>query len=139
MMTKVYIVNTNKTHSNQNEQEMINEKKVAAYYSPWKYFIDEIEAGDIVYLYSNGDGIIARGIATGIVEVKDVGQNVEEEHYMHLDRFERLEEALPSKKITEIAQSVTDPNYSIKWNQTMIHIPHFIGLKVWQYITKHCL
>lgn len=41
-MVKVYIVNTNKRYNSQNEQEMINEKKVAAYYSPWKYFIDEI-------------------------------------------------------------------------------------------------
>lgn len=137
-MPKVYLVNTNKTHNAQNENEMINEKKVAAYYSPWKYFIDEIEAGDIIYLYSNSRGIIARGIATGIVEICDVSNSINEEHYMNLERFELLKSPLSSSKITEIAQSITDEKYTIKWNQTMIHIPYFIGLKVWQYITKNC-
>ncbi|UZN01403.1 hypothetical protein ACE1MS_22775 (plasmid) [Lysinibacillus sp. fkY74-1] len=137
-MPKVYLVNTNKTHNAQNENEMINEKKVAAYYSPWKYFIDEIEAGDIIYLYSNSRGIIARGIATGIVEICDVSNSINEEHYMKLERFELLKSPLSSSKITEIAQSITDEKYTIKWNQTMIHIPYFIGLKVWQYITKNC-
>ncbi|MED4885135.1 hypothetical protein [Bacillus smithii] len=138
-MPKVYLFNTNKTNNPQNELEMIYEKKVAAYYSPWKYYIDEIEANDLVFLYSNNKGIIARGIATGIVEVKDADGNPDEEHYMHLDHFEELKVPLPSSKITEIAQSVTDANYNIKWNQTMIHIPYFIGLKIWQFITRNYL
>lgn len=138
-MPKVYLVNTNKTNNAQNEMEMINAKKVAAYYSPWKYFIDEIDAGDIVYLYSNSKGIIARGIATGIVELQDIGNNPEEEHYMHLERFELLEIPLNPTEITDIAKSITDDQYTIKWNQTMIHMPYFIGLRVWQYITKNCL
>jgi len=138
-MPKVYLVNTNKTNNAQNETEMITEEKVAAYFTPWKYFIDEIEAGDIIYLYSNGEGIIARGIATGIVELRDVGNHVDGEHYMHLDRFEILETSLPSLKLSEIAKSLTDNDYSIKYNQTMIHLPYIIGLKVWQHITKECL
>ncbi len=138
-MPKVYLVNTNKTNNPQNESEMIGEKKVSAYYSPWKYYIDEIEANDLVFLYSNNKGIIARGIATGIVEVKDVDGDPDEEHYMHLNRFEELKVPLSPSKITEIAQSVTDANYNIRWNQTMIHIPYFIGLKIWQFITRNCL
>ncbi|CAM3287017.1 hypothetical protein FITA111629_14720 [Filibacter tadaridae] len=138
-MPKVYLVNMNKTNNVQNVTEMINEEKVAAYYTPWKYFIDEIEAGDIIYLYSNGSGIIARGIATGIVELRDIGNHVDMEHYMHLERFETLEASLPSAKITEIAKAMTDEDYTIKFNQTMIHLPYFIGLKVWQHITKYCL
>ncbi len=133
------MVNTNKTHNTKNETEMINDKKVSAYYSPWKYLIDEIEAGDIVYLYSNGNGIIARGIATGIVELSDIDNHVDEEHYMHLERFETLEIPLPSVKVTELAKSITDDKYTIKYNQTMIHLPYFIGLRVWQHITKYYL
>jgi hypothetical protein len=59
---------------------------------------------------------------------------------MHLDRFEELEVPLPPSKITEIAQSVTDANYNIKWNQTMIHIPIFYRFKNMAiYITRNCL
>lgn len=92
------------------------EEKVAAYYSPWKYMLNEIEAGGIVYLYSNGRGIIARGIATGIVELRGKETEIYKEHYMHLDRFELLEIPLSPTKITEIAKSVTDADYTIKWN-----------------------
>lgn len=138
-MPKTYIVNTNRSNNTANEQEMLTQKKVSAYYTPWKYFIDEIETGDIVFLYGNGQGIIARGIATGVVEVADIGTEEKEEHYMHLDRFEILARPLPPSKITEIAQTATDPKYVLKWNQTMIHLPHFIGLKVWQDITKDCM
>lgn len=113
-MPKTYIVNTNKSNNTANEREMLTQQKVAAYYTPWKYFIDEMEAGDIVYLYSNGQGIIARGIATGIVEVADIGAEIEEEHYMHLDRFEILENPLAPSKITEIAQAATDCKYVLK-------------------------
>lgn len=68
----------------------------------------------------------------------DIANSINEEHYMNLERFELLKSPLSSTKITEIAQSITDEKYTIKWNQTMIHIPYFIGLKVWQYITKNC-
>ena len=67
-MSKVYLINTNIKNNPSCVQDMINNAKCSAYYSPWKYYIEEIEAHDIVFLYSNGKGIIARGIATGIIE-----------------------------------------------------------------------
>lgn len=71
-MPKVYIINTNKKSSGTvNELDMIRKEKCAAYYSPWKNRIDRIAPNDLVFLYSNGQGIIARGIATGVVEVSD--------------------------------------------------------------------
>lgn len=138
-MAKVYLVNTNKSNNPQNEIDMIENQKVSAYYSPWKYYIDEIEANDLVFLYSSNVGIIARGIATGIVELSDIGNEMDEEHYMHLNRFEVLERALSAADITSIVQNETDPKYKIMWNQTMIHIPYFLGIKIWQYITKYNL
>ncbi len=137
-MPKVYIVNTNKTNNPQNEAEMLREGKVAAYYSPWKYLINDIGAGDIVYLYSNGQGIIARGTATGILEVRNEANGRFLEHYMHLNRFEKLDIPFPPNEISKVAKSLTDDDYIIKWNQTMIHLPHFIGLALWQRMTNEC-
>ena len=117
-----------------NEIEMLENQKVACYYSPWKYFINEMAVNDMVYLYSNGKGIIARGLATGIVEI---GGDQGDEHYMHLNRFEKLAIPLPASKTTELARSVTDSEYSIKWFQTMNRMPEFIGLPIWQYITRN--
>ncbi|MHA7138120.1 hypothetical protein ACRTEV_12745 [Rossellomorea arthrocnemi] len=138
-MPKAYIVNTNKTNNPNNEIEMLSEGKVAAYYTPWKYFIDEMESNDIVFLYSNGRGIIARGMATGIVEINDNDGVENNEHYMHLNRFQVLETPLASSGITELVQEMTDENYKIFWNQTMIHIPGFVGEHIWRYITRNCL
>ncbi|MCP1183995.1 hypothetical protein [Paenibacillus sp. 1781tsa1] len=140
-MPKVYIINTNKSHNPNAENDMLNNMKCAAYYSHWKHYIDTIEANDIVYLYSNGVGIIARGIATGIVEIDDYNGEENEEHYMHLDRFEKMNKPLTAEKFTNILTMATsgDQNkqYKIQWNQTMILIAYSLGLKVWQEITKH--
>lgn len=71
---------------------MLLNAKFAAYFSPWKDRIDLVQPNDLVFLYSNGKGIIARGIATGVVEISDYGNDgglyEDEQHYMHLNRFE---------------------------------------------------
>ncbi|OBZ10926.1 hypothetical protein [Bacillus sp. FJAT-26390] len=138
-MPKVYIINTNKTHNPNDEPLMLQNEKCAAYYTPWKYYIDTIEANDIVYLYSNDTGIIARGIATGIVETADYNGDVNEEHYMNLNRFERLATPLRADELTSVIRSVAGNDYKIQWNQTMILVAYPFGLKVWQYITKNCI
>ncbi|WP_456273156.1 hypothetical protein [Bacillus sp. AK031] len=133
-MPKAYLVNTNKSQNPHNEPEMLEEQKVAAYYSPWKYLINHIEANDMVYLYSNGNGIIARGFGSGIIE--KAGED-DLEHNMPLLQFEQLDEPLPPSAIVQIAQGVTDENYRIKWNQTLIPLQPFIGEEIWRYITKN--
>ena len=132
-MPKIYIVNTNKSNNPNCETDMIENAKCAAYYSPWKFYIDEIEPNDIVFLYSNGNGIIARGIATGITEAADYEGNLDEEHYMNLDRFQLLKIPLKPSKITEIVE------LTLRYNQTLITLPHRFGISLWQYITKNSL
>lgn len=136
-MPKVYIINTNKSNNPLDEKNMINNMKCAAYYSPWKHYIDTIEANDIVYLYSSGEGIIARGIATGIVEVSNYNNEENEEHYMHLNRFQELKTPLGPSEITNILSEAAGDKYKIQWNQTMILVAYSLGIKVWQQITKN--
>ncbi|MEK4509356.1 hypothetical protein [Paenibacillus sp. FSL K6-2524] len=138
-MPKVYIINTNKANNPQDETDMISNMKCSAYYSPWKHYIDTIEANDIVYLYSSEVGIIARGIATGIVEIADYKGDKDAEHYMHLDRFQSLKAPLIASKVTDILSEAADDKYKIQWNQTMILVAYSLGLKVWQHITKDCI
>ncbi|MDQ0246502.1 hypothetical protein J2S09_004106 [Bacillus fengqiuensis] len=138
-MPKVYIINTNKTHNTECEVDMLRNHKCAAYYNPWKYYIDTIEANDIVFLYSSNVGVIARGIATGIVEINDYEGKTSEEHYMHLNRFERLTRPLKAAEVTSIIRETAGNDFDIKWNQTMILVAHQFGVKVWQHITQNCL
>ncbi|MEA5025892.1 hypothetical protein SDC9_45762 [bioreactor metagenome] len=132
-MPKIYIINTNQTNHPNCELDMLQYGKCAAYYSPWKYYIDEIEANDIVFLYSNGKGIIARGMATGITEASDYQGETDEEHYMNLDRFQVLTKPLQPSEISRIV------GHKIMFNQTVVTLPHLFGIKLWQHITKHCI
>ncbi len=138
-MPKIYIINTNKNNNINAEQVMLQQEKCAAFYSPWKYYIDTIEANDIVFLYSSGIGIVARGIATGIVEVADYEGNKDEERYMYLNRFQLLNQPLSAANVTSIIRDVAGPDFDIKWNQTMIPVAYNFGLKVWQHITRYCI
>jgi hypothetical protein len=112
---------------------MIKEEKCAAYYSPWKEGINKIEVNDMVFLYSNGIGIIARGVASGICEIKDFEGNIDEEYYMELDRFKKLRVPLKASMISNIL------NRNVVLNQTQKRFEHDEGLKIWQYITKNCM
>lgn len=128
-MPKAYLINTNKSNNSSCETDMLKYQKCAAYYSPWKYYIDQIEANDIVFLYSTGSGIIARGIATGIPELADWEDNRDEEHYMNLNRFEELKKPLPASKISEIVA------HEIVYHQTVVSLTHNEGIRLWQHIT----
>ena len=132
-MPKTYVINTNQKNDLNCEKEMIKNMMCAAYYSPWKFYIDQLEAHDFVFLYSNKKGIIARGIASGITEIADCNGNVGEQHYMELDRFTKLKIPLPASKITEIV------GHDITYNQTVIYLTGNDGINLWQNITKHCI
>ena len=132
-MSKTYIVNTNQAREPKVESDMLKNEKCAAYYDPWKYSIDAIESNDIVFLYSNGKGIIARGIATGIPEIVDFNGDTDEEHYMNLSRFQILLRPLPASKIT------VQVGHKLKFNQVVISLSHKKGIDLWQHITKYCV
>lgn len=133
-MSKVYLINTNIKNNPSCEQDMTNNAKCSAYYSPWKYYIEEIEAHDIVFLYSSGKGIIARGIATGIIEKNDYENHEDEEFHMNLDRFEIMKTAVTASKVKEIIG--VD---KLLLNITVVSLPYRFGIKVWQYMTKNCI
>lgn len=132
-MSKSYIINTNKSNDLNCEADMLKNKKCAAYYSPWKEGIDKIQVHEFVFLYSNGNGIIARGVATGVPEIQDYQGKMDEEHYMELDRFKTLSTYLKPNDICTIL------NKNIVFAQTQISLDSKDGLKLWQYITKNCI
>jgi hypothetical protein len=103
---------------------MLKNEKCATYYDPWKYFIDAIEANDIVFLYRN---------TTGIPEIVDYEGDTDEEHYMNLNRFKILVTPLQASEITRLV------GHEIKYNQTVISLTHRDGIDLWQNITKNCL
>lgn len=54
----LFIINTNFRKDKRYEQEMLSEKKCAAY-SSTKFIIENIKSKDLVLLYTNQKGIVA--------------------------------------------------------------------------------
>jgi hypothetical protein len=135
-LRKAYIVNTNRTNrpNGEDELDMVTKQKCAAYFSPWKESIEAINPNDLVFLYRNQVGIIARGIATGVPELADYtnedGFHQYEQVYMHLDRFEVLDIPMPAGVINEIV------GYSVVYGQTRVSMNYEGALKIWRSITK---
>ena len=94
-----YILNTNKRHGLEDHEWMLTEGVAGAFYDPWKFNIDRIKEGDVVFLYENGVGIVAYGRGTGTVLLADYGDDVEETHYQKLDGFTVLSKPLSASEI----------------------------------------
>ncbi len=82
--TGIYIVNTNKTYSDNNYKEMLEENKASAYYGR-KNTIKQIKKGDKVYLYHTGIGIIAYGTARSEAKYRDYNDDKNAECYVELN------------------------------------------------------
>jgi len=92
---------------------MLGQHRAAAFFDPWKRRIETIEPGDIVFLYRNGEGIVAIGQAVGPVKRRDYQGNPEhpdEEFYRDLEPFQRV---IPPASAGEI-KDVTGHTYSFR-------------------------
>lgn len=103
-----YILNTNFRNQPDDHEDMIQNRKAAAYFSPWKYKIARIAKGDTVFLYQSGVGIVAMGLASGKLNKAayhgDAKHN-EEEYSMILERFQRVDPPVSAAKIKEITRT----------------------------------
>lgn len=105
-----YILNTNYRNSVDDHNDMLAHKKAAAYYDPWKYKIERLSRGDVVFLYQSGVGIVAFGETTDRLYKCDYhGDNTlhDEEYYKKLTNFRLLDKPLSAAEI----KSLTGNNY----------------------------
>lgn len=133
-MPNTYIINTNKSYDLNSEPDMLKNKKCAAYGEKWKKSIEQIKTNDIVFLYSNTRGIIARGMATGILKIADYEERNKPsiEYYMDLNGFQILRTPLPASRISYLV-GVT------RYDRTDIPLTHKNGIDLWEEITQKCL
>ncbi len=111
-----YILNTNISNDANDHNDMLNNKKAAAYFDPWKYKIERLLKNDVVFLYQSAVGIVAVGEADGkLVKAPYHGnpKHADEEYFMKLLKFQSVN---PTVTAAEIKQ-VTGVNY--RFMQTM--------------------
>ena len=99
-----YVLNTNHSNDSNCTADMLNNHKAAAYSSGWMEKIDKIQKGDFVFLYQSGVGIVAYGIADGIVRVGNYCGGENNEHYMNLEPFHKLEKPMSPSEMKNIGK-----------------------------------
>ncbi len=107
---------------------MIENKKAAAFFEPWKFKIENINKGDKVFLYRSGTGIIAKGIGTGIIDKLPFRGDLKysnEEYSMKLSKFKIYEKPISASEIKKIA------GVDYRFMQTMFSIDSETGKKLW--------
>jgi hypothetical protein len=105
-----YILNTNSGNTQEDHDDMLRSGKAAAYFDPWKFKIERLARGDVVFLYQSGVGIVAFGEADGNLQkapYQGKTEHPDEEYSMKLQRFRLVHPPLPASEIKRI----TGTNY----------------------------
>ena len=100
-----YVLNTNYSNDPIDHEDMLQKKKAAAYFDPWKFKIENLSKGDTVFLYQSGVGLVALGQASGKLEKAAYHGDPtkqDEEYFMALEQFQRIEPPLSAAKIKEV-------------------------------------
>ena len=99
-----YILNTNSAESQEDHDDMLKTGKAAAYFDPWKFKIERLARGDVVFLYQSGIGIVALGEADGnLVKRPYYGnRDPDEEYSMKLQRFQTVSPPITAAEIKKI-------------------------------------
>lgn len=100
-----YILNTNIRNSQEDHEDMLRDAKAAAYFDPWKFKIQRLARGDVIFLYQSGAGIVALGEADGRLQRAAYHGNPEhadEEYFMKLQRFQRVSPPLTAAEIKKL-------------------------------------
>lgn len=124
-----YILNTNYNNEPEDHNDMLQNHKAAAYYSPWKYKIERLVKGDIVFLYQSGIGVVGFGEASGKLIKKnyhDIEDAINEEYSMQLNNFVLVNPPLTASEIKKI----TEIDY--RFMSTMFGIDNESGKKIKQ-------
>jgi hypothetical protein len=102
-----FILNTNYNNDPSDHEDMLKNKKAAAYSDPWKYKIEQIQKGDTVFLYQSGVGIVALGSGSGdVIKSKHRSDGGPEDQYsMSLRSFSKVSPPLSASEIKDITKN----------------------------------
>lgn len=102
--SKFHIVNTCAKESLKPHEHMLANKRASAFYSPWKDKITNIKKSDIVFLYKNGEGIVAYGRAKNSYKSAAWQGDADEEYYVELEGFKILTTPISHTELKEIVE-----------------------------------
>lgn len=128
--TNYYILNTNKANDPKTHLNMLTNGIAAAFCDPWKFKIERIKKGDVVFLYESGRGIVATGIASGNIEKVEYDGKPEEAYQQKLDNYKKVK-PLNATGIKKVIGT------NIVFFNTMFKIPPELGSKILDHLENN--
>jgi hypothetical protein len=125
-----FLLNTNFANNHADHEDMLTNRKAAAYYSPWKQKIEQLSKGDTVFLYQSGVGVVAVGRASGNLRKAPHDGHADEEYFMALEHFQLVDPPIPAAKIKEI----TEANYVFRG--TMFSMDEESGNRLFRFLQE---
>lgn len=126
-----YILNTNIRNDEGDHKDMLANRKAAAYFDPWKFKIERLKKGDVIFLYQSGVGIVAVGEADGRLQKRpyhEKADHKDEEYFMKLRHFEPIAPPLKAAEIKRIT------GIDHRFMSVMFGLDTDSGKKIRQYI-----
>lgn len=126
-MKSYYLLNTNRKLDPEgiDEQTMLAEGIAAAYMTPWKNEIRNINSGDIVFLYRVEEGVIAFGEATSKLCSRNYRKDFRlknEEFYKKLKNFQIISDCpISAKEINHLTSE------RVSFQKTLIKVSTDLG------------
>lgn len=99
---RYYLLNTNLQWCIEDHERMLKEGIASAFSDPWKFKIDSLKKGDVVFLYANRTGIVSCGKASGITLEIIRRTDGDDGYYQKLDNFTILSKPLSASEIKKI-------------------------------------
>jgi len=122
-----YILNTNFGNNPEDQADMLLHHKAAAFFDPWKFKIERLERGDVVFLYQVGVGIVAYGKVAGKLLKAPYNSDPNETDQEYSKKLEPFKLVSPALSAAEIKR-ITGINHSFRG--TMFALANEIGEKV---------
>jgi hypothetical protein len=120
---RYFILNTNKRNDIDTHRDMVTNGIAAAFCVPWKYQIERINEGDVVFLYENGVGIVSMGIAPRELEKAEHDGVPEDAYRKKLIDYKRVK-PLNARDIKKVVGS------NLVFLRTLFEIPAEFGKKI---------
>jgi len=121
--SQFFILNTNKRHDPATHRDMVTNGVAAAFSDPWKFQIERIKEGDVVFLYENGVGIVGTGIAPREVEKVEYEGVAENAYRKKLTDYRRVK-PLNARDIKKVIGG------NLIFLQTLIKVPAEFGNRI---------
>jgi hypothetical protein len=120
---RFFILNTNKRHDPNSHRDMVTNGVAAAFCDPWKYQIERIKEGSVVFLYENGVGIVGTGVAPREVEKMEYDGVAEDAYRKKLIDYRKVKPL----NAREIKKAVGG---NLIFLRTLFEVPAVYGQKI---------